>query len=393
MSSAPFWTACICLSCGSEGAPMIARKLGWLAAEGSLMALWVRFGSSPALALAAALALIPLVSIPLNLYLRRKIRLKLTAEPNLRKGAAAEAVLKLENPTLLPVRMTGILKVQNLLNGMTSRGRFELSGPGMETVVNSRFCGRLRLTVENARLYDCLGLIGVAVNCREKCHITVQPDGFETNISLVNETGGVAEAEQYSQYRPGPDLTEVFQLREYVPGDSPRQIHWKLSGKLDRLIVRDPGLPIVQDLLIFWERICPEETPESIDAQAEVIISIGRALLEQSVTFRLGWNDTADNRCILHEIRELDDLIAVVPRLLSAAGGGCDRHAGAALLMQTHPEDLCSHMVYVAHTPAPEVLDWRSFGYLTVLAAADGYDGAIRFDETNYPAQLAALEL
>ena len=97
-----------------------------------------------------------------------------------------------------------------------------------------------------------------------------------------------------------------------------------------------------------------------------------------------------ENRCILHEIRELDDLIAVLPRLLSARGSGeCD--AGAALLMQTRPESLCSHMVYVSHTPAPEVLEWQGYGHLTVLAASDGCVDAIRFDETNYPAQLAVL--
>jgi hypothetical protein len=147
---------------------------------------------------------------------------------------------------------------------------------------------------------------------------------------------------------------------------------------------------VVQDVLLFWERTAPQETPGSLDAQAEVVVSLGRAMLEQDVQFRLGWNDTQENRCILHEIRVLDDLIAVLPRLLSAQGSGeCD--AGAALLVQTRAEALCSHMVYVAHTPAAEVLDWSSYGHLTVLAVSNGGVDAIRFDETNYPTQLAVL--
>lgn len=374
---------------------MFARKIGWLAAEISLTALWVRFGSSAAFALAMALAmlLIPLVSIPLNLYLRKKIRLRLTSEPNLRKGQTAEAVLELDNLTVLPVCLSCILSVENLLNGMLLREKLHLSGSQVTREIQSKYCGRLRVAVEKAKLYDCFGLIGIPLNCKEKCHITVQPDGFEACISLGDSLGGLAESEQYSQYRSGSDLTETFQLREYVPGDSPRQIHWKLSGKLDRLIVRDPGLPIIQDVLLFWERTAPEETPGSTDAQAEVIVSLGRAMLEQDVQFRLGWNDAKENRCILHEIRELDDLIAILPRLLSAQGGGYDSHAGAGLLTQTRPDALCSHMVYVAHTPAPEVLDWNGYGHLTVLAASDGGVDALRFDETNYPAQLAVLVL
>lgn len=371
---------------------MIVRKLFWLATEISLAALWVCFGSGAALALALAMLLIPLVSIPINLYLRRKIRLKLTAQPNLRKEQEAQIMLKLTNPTVLPVNLSCCLAVTNLLNGMLLREKVHVTGNQVTRSVKSRYCGRLRITVEKAKLYDCFGLVGIPLSCPEKCHITVQPDGFETQISLADELGGIAESEQYSQYRSGSDMTETFQLREYVPGDSPRQIHWKLSGKLERLIVRDPGLPIIQDVLLFWERTEPEETARSMDAQVEVIVSIARALLEQDVQFRLGWNDTEENRCILHEIRELDDLIAILPRLLSAAGGSeCD--SGAALLLQTRPDALCCHMVYVAHTPAAEVLDWSSYGHLTVLAVSNGGVDAIRFDETNYPTQLAVLVL
>lgn len=371
---------------------MLLRKLFWLTAEISLAALWVRFGSGAALALAMAMLLLPLGSIPLNLYLRKKLRFRLTAEPNLPKGAVGTVELELMNPTGLPVNPVCTLTVRNLLNGTLSREKLCFAGSHMTAQVKSDYCGRLRVTLEKAKLYDCFGLIGIPLECREACHITVQPDGFETNITLSDSMGGLEESEMYSQYRPGSDLTETFQLREYVPGDSPRQIHWKLSGKLDRLIVRAPGLPIIQDVLLFWERTEPEETVQSIDAQAEVIVSIARALLEQDVQFRLGWNDTEENRCILHEIRELDDLIAILPRLLSAAESReCD--SGAALLLQTQPEALCGHMVYVAHTPAAEVLDWSSYGHLTVLAVSNGGVDAIRFDETNYPTQLASLVL
>ena len=88
---------------------MIVRKLFWLATEISLAALWVCFGSGAALALALAMLLIPLVSIPINLHLRRKIRLKLTAQPNLRKEQEAQIMLKLTNPTVLPVKASSAI--------------------------------------------------------------------------------------------------------------------------------------------------------------------------------------------------------------------------------------------------------------------------------------------
>ena len=363
---------------------MLARKLRWLAVEGSVLLLWARFGRPIALALAAALILIPLASIPLNLYLRKKLRLTLSAEPNLRKGSAGAVTLTLENPTILPVSLRCTLVVENLLTGEIRRENVDLA-PGKTTVTaGSRFCGRLRVRTEKARLYDCFGLIGLGVSFREKCHITVQPDCFAMTLTIADAMASTADAEVYAQHRPGQDLTETYQLREYFPGDSPRQIHWKLSGKLDRLIVRDPGLPITQDVLLFWERTGEAADPNLTDAQAEIVVSLTRALLDESIPFQIGWNDGTENRCILHEIRELDDLIAVLPRLLSTAACPQARHSGAALLTQTRPDVLCSHMVYLAVTPAPEAMDWQESGHLTIITSIDA---------VNYPAQFGALTI
>ena len=47
------------------------------------------------------------------------------------------------------------------------------------------------------------------------------------------------ESFRYSGSRPGDDPGETFDIREYREGDSIRQIHWKLTGKMDRLIIRE----------------------------------------------------------------------------------------------------------------------------------------------------------
>lgn len=38
---------------------------------------------------------------------------------------------------------------------------------------------------------------------------------------------------------PGDDPGETYDIREYRSGDSIRQIHWKLSGKLDDIMIRE----------------------------------------------------------------------------------------------------------------------------------------------------------
>lgn len=106
---------------------------------------------------------------------------------------------------------------------------------------------------------------------------------------------------------------------------------------------------------MFWERTGETGDPKSIDAQAEVVISLCRSLAEEKIPFTIGWNDTDRNLCILYEIRDMDTLIGVMPRLLRATGVR-EGVSGAALLMQTGSQALCAHMAYIAREPGEELM-------------------------------------
>ena len=259
--------------------------------------------------------------------------------------------------------------------------------------IASEYCGRLRVWVPQVVLYDCFGIFGIRCKCDAVTHATVQAETFEPAVVLVPNPSSIDDSESYSQERPGSDLTETFQLREYVPGDSPRQIHWKLTNKFDKLIVRDPGLPISKNVLVFWERTGESNDPARIDAQAEVVISLCRSLADMGIQFTVGWNDTDRNLCITHRIREMDEFVGIIPRLLRATGAK-DGASGAGLLVQTKPEELCAHMVYIAETPQSEVAEMQRCGHVTMLLCGDTVpDGAVTFNKTDYIRQLTEIEI
>ena len=84
--------------------------------------------------------------------------------------------------------------------------------------------------------------------------MTVQPKGFVQSVYVSPDANCPDDSENYAPDRTGYDLAEVYALREYAPGDSLRQMHWKLSSKLDKLVVREPSLPVRRSVLVFWER-------------------------------------------------------------------------------------------------------------------------------------------
>jgi uncharacterized protein (DUF58 family) len=44
-------------------------------------------------------------------------------------------------------------------------------------------------------------------------------------------------------------------LREYRPGDMPRQIAWKASARFDKLLVREYESAVARDLLLDWQSV------------------------------------------------------------------------------------------------------------------------------------------
>ena len=59
----------------------------------------------------------------------------------------------------------------------------------------------------------------------------VYPRKVNLQVELSQMTIGAPKSEGMMQNRKGNDLSEIFDIREYVPGDDIRSIHWKLSSK------------------------------------------------------------------------------------------------------------------------------------------------------------------
>lgn len=378
---------------------MIITRISWIIMVLTTAVVSIYTANSIAFAFAVLLVAVPLTAVVKNLYVRRFIECSITSEQSVRKGDDGFISLKIKNNSILPVlRLKCVAEAVNQLN--REKETIQVVTwvlPKKQQTVTLRykndFCGRTKITVKRILFYDCFGVIGVGKKYNKYCHIVVQPDTFDIAVSIGLAESNIDESEAYSQEKPGYDMTEIFQIREYAPGDSPKQIHWKLSSKLDKLIVKDPAFPVTRSVLVFWERTGQTNNSKRIDAQAETVISLCKGLIDSSVQFTVGWNDTDRNICLMYEIHDMDELVAVIPRLLRATG--CtDGLSGAGLLVQTREDALCAHMVYVAENPQQEVEEMRKYGHVTTMLCGDVLlDGAIMFDEISYREQLTQIEI
>lgn len=264
--------------------------------------------------------LLPPVSLCCNLYVRRHLEAQLRLPTTAAKKSVCEAAVVLKNGSLLPaVKLCCRLEILNDLTGEREMLEFTSAvGSGQESShafqLSSEHCGRLYVHMQSVKILDWFGLFSLNVPIKAGARMTVLPELFSCDVEL---TPVASTADDGSADRRGDDRTEVFQLREYQAGDDVRQIHWKLSSKLDSLILREPGQSISRSVLVFWDKRweCP---PRHMDAMAETAASVCQALADRGIPFDLCWTEAEELE--LRQIADADTLLQTIPALVTRAG-------------------------------------------------------------------------
>ena len=245
-------------------------------------------------ALLAALVLFvaaPVVCWLILLLIRSKVRIRLTAPGVAGKNKPFVLGMQLESDTRLPFGKTVMwLELTNAVTGETQKKRIAFRGSGAWTL-QSAYCGCIECRTAGVWCYDLFGILPVRIPCKAKKRIVVMPDTFPIEMETVLTRSNQDDCTEYAPDKKGTDRTETLQIRDYVPGDPLQQIHWKLSSKLDRLIVRDPAQPVDRELMVFLEQSDEARTAAQADALMEAVVSVCQALGEAGQPFRLAWNE------------------------------------------------------------------------------------------------------
>ena len=120
-----------------------------------------------------------------------------------------------------------------------------------------------------------------------EARILVYPPRLHVQIQLHRRPETEMEGDLYDPYRKGQDVSEVSGLRAYADGDSLGSIHWKLSGKMDELIVRELGYPSNYHTVILYELTKPADERDLSNRQNNAVLaltsSVSRSMLERNL--------------------------------------------------------------------------------------------------------------
>jgi hypothetical protein len=142
---------------------------------------------------------------------------------------------------LPPCRVVVTVEIENRYTGQKTRSKMSSVDPRRENLafeVPTARCGQLRCRVIRLDCTDLIGLIRIRHKVSEETICTVLPMPFGPDSTP--DLDAAAETPPIMKPKYGGGYSEEHELREYRPGDSVNAIHWKLSSKMDELIIREP---------------------------------------------------------------------------------------------------------------------------------------------------------
>ncbi len=249
----------------------------WLAAVASL---YFFENNSGTRAILIASVILPLSSILSAWLSARRTVFSLSAPDECRAGETV--FCRVEVSHALPFAdAEGTLSVAHLLTGET----FALSFSANTTLtLLPLHSGAVALTLQDAGISDVFGLFRFPVRADISKIGIVLPKIFDAHVVLGENPSPLSEG----AFTPvAPDFSsgsDTTSFREYLPGDSVRQIHWKLSSKLDRTMLRETSEPPSFGILLTLRTAFPEPpAPNAMDETLSNLFSVSRALLLQGI--------------------------------------------------------------------------------------------------------------
>lgn len=341
---------------------MAGRRVLWGILLAGALGLYLFANSAGTLCVLLAAAL-PLLSA-VSLLLPRQITLTLSAPETVGRGEQMTCTLTVSSSGL-PALLALTVEAENAFTGEHSAKTIKLSARKQPVSLSWQLagthCGVVRLSCTRVRELDCFGLFSRKRICAAQAEIMFPPQTFPVSVCLDQAAEVLLDSESYSAQKAGNDPGETFRIREYVPGDPIRQIHWKLSEKMGTLMVREFGLPAMNRLLLVF---LPDKSlsPEHLDAMLDTMVSVSSELLRQELPHTL--------LCAgeLHEIADMPALAQTVHTLLHSA----PEIERTTAFLQEHLALSYTHIALIAASAVPAAEDLAQTGCVSVLFPDSG---------------------
>ncbi|MBR4733384.1 MAG: DUF58 domain-containing protein [Lachnospiraceae bacterium] len=192
------------------------------------------------------------------------------------------------------------------------------AAPGTSIAVEhqllSHHVGRVEVNLTEFVAWDWLGICSMEIPAHKDAGVVVTPEISPVEEDLTTCVENFPDENETKKH--GTDVNPDFEIREYVPGDELKSIHWKLTAKTGRTMVRErlsSGRDKINVLLALTE------DPAENDALMSSLHGLGLRLLDKGYPIRLCWMGYG-GRLEARYLAEEGELASIIDEILSISG-------------------------------------------------------------------------
>ncbi len=247
------------------------------------------------------------------------LTLSLDNPQDVQRGGNADLQVHLTRKGFCPCGSVKIIfSLQNHFTGHSSKesvivqpvkGKSTLALP-----VHAPHAGNTEISVTRIWFYDLTGLLCIPRKVKGAASFCALPQSETARVRSVlpQEAEDSGEADPN---RPGHSRPELFGVHEYVPGDPLRDIHWKLSARLDKMMVREYVRPVSRDIGLLLLNGGSGISPAAADKLADAAFSLSLSLVQADIRHTLCWCENGQAKTA--PVQSEEDVFAAARAMLS----------------------------------------------------------------------------
>ncbi len=157
------------------------------------------------------------------------------------------------------------------------------------------FCGAAQVKLVRLRVFDLFRLFHTNIPVTDRTvSLLILPKPL---LLPLEETAPPAEQPDSEQFadKPGDDPSEIYGIREYMPGDPVSRMHWKLSSRSETMMLKEFSCPVERLALLLVEyQVSGNRQADLKAAQLllTAVYSVALELMTLSHPCILAWYDT-----------------------------------------------------------------------------------------------------
>lgn len=266
------------------------------------------------------LLLYPAISGGYLLILGKKLKQGEERIPSVgEKGSAVRAGVVLKNTSaILGIRYEVKLYIKGNCEKRYRKRRLKgiLAADGERTVwcsFTADICGPASVWFKEIRIYDFLGLFYIkrkGWSCRS---VKIMPEFRLMPLEITRKTREFqADAEIYSSDRKGDDPAEIYQVREYRPEDSLKNVHWKLTAKENELMIKEKAFPLGCAVLLWFDVRKNNMTAAGFSEMIQKTAELSVTLTEEKCIHLAAWYDEKNEWIVRRRVDDLESCYTMI---------------------------------------------------------------------------------